>query len=528
MPSLTIQCRYIAHSYTGVRQDRSLRDEVDWPPAPARLHQAFIATTMANLPDSLRMAFAEKTLDALRWLETLPPPDVIASRLADDSDHRRVLKVAMPHNSPAKGDFARYHPDLAPVWRATPDHDGLLFAGYRWTDDAPQFSRDAELHLPALREAAAKLRYMGRAEDRVECEVHWHADGNQQPLSDSLEIWRPSAETEDVCLLTARPESTSELMAEFQASAKGIARGAKRPARLFLREQSYSRDAAEGLQPVHVAVFQILPDSGNPDELPVVCDATNAHRWRSPLRALACKIAQEPDRWNNPDLAAELISGHAPGGGHTQQPHLAFVPLPSLSSSGKADGRVRRFALLGFAESGKESEAASIYRTLAAALDGEEIEPGYRLQLIADPFHYDKVWRLYTRSSRCWVSVTPTVIDRGFKVPTRAPDGTPLCSNERHLRRLAEWTQLVRTSLRHIRLPDDLVSACKITLTPSPLLYATERAERYRPPGESAVFTHARLEFAKPVRGPLIVGDRRYQGLGLFVPALDDCVGATK
>ena len=113
MPSLIIQCRYIAQSYTGVRQDRSLRDELDWPPAP-RLHQAFIASTLANLPDSLRTAFADKTLDALRWLETLPPPDVIASKLADDSGHRRALHVAMPHNSPAKGDFARYHPDLAP------------------------------------------------------------------------------------------------------------------------------------------------------------------------------------------------------------------------------------------------------------------------------------------------------------------------------------------------------------------------------------------------------------------------------
>jgi CRISPR-associated protein Csb2 len=521
MASLTIQCRYTAHSYTGVRQDRALRDELDWPPAPARLHQAFIASTVANLPDSLRMAFMHKTLDALRWLETLPPPDVIASRLADDSGHRRALLVAMPHNSPAKGDFARYHPDLAPVLRATPDHDGPLFAAYRWTGDAPQFSRDAELHLPAMREAAAKLRYLGRAEDRVECDVHWHADGIPESVSNSLEIWRPSDRAEDiredVRLLIARPESTKELMAEFQASAKRIARGAKRPARLFLREQGYAREAAEGLLPVHVGVFQIFRDTGNPDELPVVCDAINAHRWRSPLRALACKIAKEPDRWNNPDLAAELISGHMPGGGRTQQPHLAFVPLPSLSFSGKADGRVRRFALLGFAEAGIASDAASIYCTLIAALDAEEIEPGCRLQLVPDP-RRDKVWPFYACASRCWVSVTPLVIDRGYKVPTHAPDGTPLSRNERHLRRLAEWTQLVRSSLRHIRLPSDLVELCQIHLTSSPLLPATERAERYRPKEESVPFVHAWIEFSRPVRGPLLLGDRRYFGLGLFVP----------
>lgn len=520
MSELLIQYRYIAHSYTGMRQDRARRDELDWPPAPARLHQAFIATTLANLPDSLRSAYANEALDALRWLESLPPPDIIASRLADDSGHRRALNVAMPHNSPWKpGDFSKPHPDLAPVLRATPDHDGQLFAAYRWTDDAPEFSRNAELHLPALREAAAKLRYVGRAEDRVECEVHWNAEGNQEPVSDSLEIWRPSTQCEDVCLLTARPKSTDELMAEFKASEKRIARGAKHPARLYLREQSYTRDAAEGLLPVHIAVFQVLRDTDDPEQLPEVCDAINAHRWRCPLRALACNIAKEPGRWNRPDLAEELISGHVPGGGHTQQPHLAFVPLPSLSLSGKADGRVRRFALLGYAAPDKASLAASIYHTLRVCLDGEEIEPGYRLQLIEDPLRRDKVWRVYAGSSQVWHSVTPVALDRGYKVPTRSPNGRPLTSNERHVRRLAEWTTLLRGSLRHIRLPEDLATTCRITLTSSPLLRGTERAERYRAKNEHAPFMHARIEFLRPVRGPLLVGDRRYQGLGLFFPA---------
>lgn len=519
MPSLTIQCHFIAHSYTGVRQNRDGRDELDWPPAPARLHQAFIATTLAHLPDSLREAFSGKTLEALRWLESLPPPDVIASRLADDSAHRRALLVAMPHNSPAKGDFSGYHHDLAPVFHAMPERDGTLFAAYHWTDDAPEFSRNAELHLPALRDAAAKLRYMGRAEDRVECVIHWHAEGRQEAVSESLEIWRPASHAEDVRLLAARPGSTDELMVEFQKADERHARESKRPARLFLNEQKYAPDAAEGLLPVHVAVFQILRDTGNPDQLPEVCDAINAHRWRSPLRALACKIADNPDPWVNSELAAELISGHVRGGESTRQPHLAFVPLPSLSLHGKADGRVRRFALLGYTDRAQDTAASiSIYRTLAASLNGEEIEPGFRLRLTPDPGQ-DGVWPLYCRASRCWVSVTPIALARHYEVPTHAPDGSPLSSNERHLRRLTEWGDLLRGSLRHIRLPADIVAGCKISLTASPLLAATERAEKYRANGGSATLIHARIEFPGSVRGPLLVGDRRYKGLGLFFPA---------
>jgi CRISPR-associated protein Csb2 len=518
MPSLTIQCRFIAHSYTGVRQNREGRDELDWPPSPARLHQAFIASTLANLPDSEREAYSGKTMAALRWLESLPPPEIIASNLTNDSGHRRALNVAMPHNSPAKGDFSRYHPDLAPVLRATPEHEGPLSAAYRWTGDKPEFRREAELHLPALCDAASKLRYMGRAEDRCECEALWLTEGTQEPATESLEVWRPAAQAEDARLLTARPNSTDELMAEFQRAHVRHARESKRPARLFLRPQSYARDAAEGLLPVHVALFQIIRDNGNPDQLPEACDAINAHRWRSPLRALACKIAANPEPWNSHCIAEELISGHIQGEGHTQQPHLAFVPLPSLSMTGKADGRVRRFALLGYATPDNANSAASIYRTLAASLEGEEIEPGLRLQLVEAP-HRDKVWPLYTKASHVWVTATPLAISRSYKVPTNAPDGTPLSTNERHLRRHVEWTKLVRASLRDIRLPIDLVDSATIQLTPSPLLPATERAERYRPRNESAPFLHARIEFSRPIRGPLLVGDRRYFGLGLFVPA---------
>lgn len=519
MSELIIQCRFIAHSYTGVRQNREGRDELDWPPAPARLHQGFIASTLANLPEAMRREFSEPTLAALRWLESLPPPEIISSIRADDSGHRRALNVAMPHNSPRKpGEFSKSHGDLAPVLRATPKSDEALSASYRWADEAPAFHRDAEVHFPALRDAAAKLRYMGRAEDRVECDVHWHTKGVQNPTSEILEVWRPATQAEDIRLLTARPKSTDELMLEFQKAHERHARESKRPARLFLRQQSYVRDAAEGLLPIHVSIFQILRDTGNPDQLPEVCDAINAHRWRSPLRALACKVAANPELWNNHALAEELISGHIQGSGqHTQQQHLAFVPLPSLSHHGKADGRVRRFALLGYAAKEVAQDAVSIYRTLAANLDGESIEIGYRLQLVEDP-QRDKVWPLYTKASRGWVTATPLAIARSYKVPSRAPDGMSLSSNERHLRRHSEWTKLVRLSLRDIRVPTDLVDASLIQLAPSPLLPSTERAERYRPTNESMPFLHARIDFPHPIRGPLLLGDRRYFGLGLFVP----------
>ena len=57
--------------------------------------------------------------------------EIVASKLAadaaDDSGGPRSVLVAMPHNSRAKSDPSRYHPDLAPVFREAVDgaFDGL-------------------------------------------------------------------------------------------------------------------------------------------------------------------------------------------------------------------------------------------------------------------------------------------------------------------------------------------------------------------------------------------------------------------
>ena len=77
---------------------------------------------------------------------------------------------------------------------------------------------------------------------------------------------------------------------------------------------------------------------------------------------------------------------------------------------------------------------------------------------------------------------------------------------------------LLRESLKHVGIPYEVIRACSIELTNTPLVPHSERAERYRAPGETAALTHVQLDFPTKVRGPLIFGDRRYKGFGLCVP----------
>jgi len=523
MNALVLHCAFVAHSYQGVRLTPDQNEELDWPPSPARLHQALMDAALTGLPAGKEELLASSALEALRWLEQQDPPGIVASRISEDPGSATRFQFAIPQNNPSKSDWTKPSILLAPTLRrrAVGLSGEPLRLYYVWRLDSEVAQDAAAEHLGVLADLAAQVRYLGRAEDQVEARIELKEHDSVSALPGTCETWRPTNQAGGIDLWVPKGGTTDDLIRNHSLVVP--ARTRKPPAGRFLGTQAYACAAAEGLLPVHVAIFQLVADTGDPDEPPLSCDAENAGVWRSRIRQKAVDLALDHGRWDQPDLAQELITGHPPGEAkRTEQPHLGFVPLPSISSHGKADGRVRRFALLGYARVGAELEAVEVYRVLCASLDGEAVEAGmsrYRLALLAGRPEMDRVWSQFLRSSRVWLSVTPVALARGFSVPTHSGDGSrKLTSNERHLRKLAEWAALLRSSLRHVGLPENLVATCSITLTPSPLVPNTHRAERYRPPGESAVLTHARMEFAEPVRGPLIVGDRRYQGYGLFLP----------
>jgi CRISPR-associated protein Csb2 len=522
MKSLVLHCAFVAYSYQGVRLTAEQKEELDWPPAPGRLHQALVAAALIGIPPGNEEKLASRSLEALQWLERQQPPEIIASAVSGDLDPATRFRVAIPQNNPAKSDLTRTSVLLAPTLarRAVAQLGQRLEVDYAWKLQTPAEEKEAEQHLAALTDLAAQVRYLGRAEDQIEARLCLTEDINT--TQEGYVSWRPTNGPADVDLLIARRDTTTDLIRNHTRPVP--ARTRRSQGSRFLRAHDYARDVVAGLRPVHVALLQLFAETDNPDEPPLSSDAENAGVWRSRIRQKAVDLALDNGRWDSPDLAQELISGHPPGQpDRTERPHLAFVPLPSINQQGKADGRVRRVALIGYARSDIETEAVEVYRTLSASLDGEQIELGtlrYRLQLFDRSPEKDKVWSQFVRAGRLWQTVTPVALAGGFKVPKYSPDGgRELTSNERHARRLAELTALLRSSLRHIGLPARLTETCAIMLTPSPLLPNTVRAERYRPPGESAFFAHARLEFSEPVRGPLVVGDRRYQGYGLFLSA---------
>lgn len=514
MSFLTLEVHFIAHSYSGIRLREDRSEELDWPPSPGRVLEALLSAALLGMRLSDEQRKEADT--AFRWFETLPAPEIWAS--AQDETLRTRPRLAIPQNNPNKNRLEQHSTLLAPTLKAVSPTDDSLQVHYHW---AIEPTPDTERHVAILRDAAARVSYLGRAEDRAELSLAITAE----PKGVRLVRWTPRPDGQTF-LWVPREGTTKGLRRRYDERPKW--RQLKSAAQDWMQRHGYSDDAPRPRQPVEVAIFQLFPDNDDPDALPLSCDPETSGRWREFFRSRIVDLARNEAYWDEPQLAAELLAGHAADGQRAERPHLAVVPLPTFNRDHTADGRVRRVALIGYAAPEVESDARDIYRTLFGALDRdvEEVEtPFSKAGVFPVRLHQvsrrnDKIWRLLCGKSRVWCSLTPCAISRGFTVPKHTPDGRSLSSNERYQRKLSEWAKLLRDSLRHINLPDQLIAETLIELSATPFLPKLQRAERYRAPGEKAVLTHVRLTFPEPVKGPLVLGDRRYFGLGLCAPVV--------
>lgn len=501
---LQLTCLLTQGHFHGIRLGADGDEECDWPPAPARAFQALVHATLAGFPASLR---SEQRLDPLRWLENLSCPTVEAATIDRAAGSTR-FQLALPLNNwNKKGASIMEHSlQLAPQRRISGyDVAGaeapLLTVRYFWA-----LPEGEAVPLGELQEMAARVSYFGRAEDRAEFSFSL-ADA-LPPLAPALRRW--DAASSGTTLAVPEPGSLAALN---RRHTKDLPPRIRRPNTLScFRSQPYRpHDTMEFPQPAAVGLVRIFNES----EDPLSFDPRDANKFRAQVRSAVCRAASDGSIiWSDGTFAQEIIAGHAPDGSATALPHLAFVPLPSISREGKSRGQVLRFALVGYAPPQRSSDAAEIYATLFRSLayvplvhDGQPTG----CHLVPQPVRGDKVWALYSNVSAVWTTALPAAFASKFEVPRNASP------HERHRRRIAELTRLTRRSLRLQGLASDLVDATDIVVTGSPLLRTTHRAEQYLAQG-TTYRTHVRLTFPCQIKGPVIIGDRRYAGFGICFP----------
>lgn len=227
----------------------------------------------------------------------------------------------------------------------------------------------------------------------------------------------------------------------------------------------------------------------------------------------------------------EFISGHQPDGRPSALAHLAILPLGHVGHR-HADGRVMGVALVlprGVDAAARRAMLKAIGAWEAAArleahapdaLDTPVLTVGLgkgltlRLQRVEWGQPGPRALRPATwcSASRVWTTVTPVALDRN-------PGRLDAQGVDTARKALAAAREIVASACQRQGLPLPV----RVEFSPAPQWAGAQPVHAHPPfpPGPGRLKrtrTHLRVEFAQPVRGPLLLGAGRFSGLGLLRP----------
>ena len=489
----------------------------DWPPQPDRMFSALVAAWAGRGQD-------KREAEALRWLEKLPVPRLLAS----DAEPRTTPTVYVPPNdyeTPkrelhkpkwyreflSKGISPTKDADIKPwhrAWSVIPTQRKRLslkersFPAVRPRDPIIHLCwRDAkpgDATFSALEKLARDTAYVGHSASLTRCRFILDQD-----LSDLNEARLPKR-----CIYSGRFD---ELCRDFEAGRKPSSGHPVRPASKAKQEQS-GIFSDRWLILEHVAGD--MPD--------IRACGLVAKTLRDVLLAGYSRI----------DLGKaipEVISGHAPDGKPSRAPHLAVVPL-AFTGFPYADGHIMGFALVPPRDSTilDDENFRKALRKLApvdedygrriltlktkkgmSSGDAFSIKLSPTFEMPANKRSLDPA--LYIRPARTFATVTPIVLDRHLKAKGAA--------------RQEEIATQIAAACRNVGLPEpEAVVADKYSaIEGAPAAYPSAKSPpwmRWRQPPSLASrrLTHAVIRFAETVQGPAILGAGRFMGLGLCRP----------
>lgn len=545
--------RYVASAYND-------REKVEWPPHPARLFSALVA---AWGDGDIRDAQSNAEANALRWLETLPAPEILASSI-ETAGLRDAMPVFVPVNDISlvslpnrdKLDDATAALAVAVDAKSRTQAEKLvrkleekLAVDTKKAIAAPtkpakselkaaeQIASDRRVRQPRsfpsacpevpnvafvwseatmssdIRQALARLlsRVVRIGHSSSLVRVYELDDRGVQDLAGRVTRHCPDNEEGSLSIRWIGPGQLEALVRAYDQHRETEPRVL--PAR-FVRYRDGERNKPRK-SPVGVFAddFIVLARTSGP-RLPITSSVGVSRQFRRALMA----SADEPIH--------EMISGHKQNGDASEVPHLAIVPLPVVSGP-HADGALiglglilprdtdatarravmRAIGRLEANDARDSSEAPPIVLRLgdAGILELQRIAWGEDRRATLRP----STW---TRSSRRWASATPVALDRN-------PGDLLHADDVKRRQAFEEATRTVSDAVERIGLPRpveiDVVRSCVVNGAAKPRAYPRFPIDTKRP---QRVLVHVRLVFAEPVRGPIIIGAGRYHGLGLCLP----------
>ena len=542
------------------------RAEPEWPPHGARLFSAMVAAWAdAEMPDETERA-------ALEWLEAQPPPRITAP----EAVRRRVVSHFVPVNdasviSPAqyqrranathefiaqwedeveasKGEVTKKVERLQDKINRARDVDALAGNVGKTNQESalallPDGRGKKERHFPSV--TLLELPASGLSADQVPTLPRV---GLSPPVTFAWDDSAPPGVSEALDRLLGRVtrlgHSSSlvscRLLDEEPAATHTPGEGALmlrwvRPGQLAALEDEHQhhqaiRPRSLPFQGVRYRPVEPAATGAGDTRLPatagdwIVFELEAPHR-RTPMTRTVelARVLRKSVLKHVADPPPEGVSGHLPDGTPTGSPHIAFLALPNVGHE-HGDGRImglvvslprglddmaRNATLRGIGLWERERDGRSLQLTMGrnGVVEMRRRQPPFALVSLRP-----QVW---ARPSRWWTSATPVAL------PTHPGDlrrGSPAA----RARAWARAEEAVAKSCEHVGLPRPVevrVSLVSHLVGARPAKdYPAFRQGRGAGGGVVRRLVHASIEFAEPVRGPLMLGSGRFLGLGLMRP----------
>ncbi len=478
----------------------------DWPPSPARLFQALIAGVGIQGP--LQVAH----VNALEWLETMPPP-VIAAPIVRKG---QPVGSFVPNNDL---DAVGGDPRRIGSIRAKKEIRPLLFDAeqpflYAWSlrDDPVRDKYSSDLC-----QLAEWVYQLGRG---VDLAWAWGEIIGEPDLANRLDAYRGtihrpslggvgkplSCPIKDSFLsLEARYAANQSRFEIVQTDRGAVSQSFRRLPKPKFQSVTYDSPPTQRLfdlrsvtEPEQFQVWSL-------DRACVLVESIRDAVFKRLLSAFPSKAAQI-EHW--------LIGRNADGsnGGRADQ-RIRLIPLASIGHA-HADHGIRRVFVITPANCPIRADDWSW------AFNGVELGEGGSLGRVSsnDDTAFIQHYGI-DHAAADWHTITPVALPasamrRRIEPSRRLAEAKNASerANEQHQACLA-----VLTALRHAGFNLDVLD---ITVQRESFQSHGSRAEAFAPGSRFAkeCLWHVALKFTKQVQGPVVLGDGRYLGLGVFAP----------
>lgn len=497
----------------------------EWPPSPMRLFQALVSAAGMRwrgerLPD--------RVAAALRWLENLPVPVIVAPEPVEGTPYR----ISVPNNDldVIVRDWARNRKprkQVSELRTLKGMHRTHMLEGdtvsYLWPVPAA-LSPEEQEHVETLTEVARGTVALGWGIDLVVGNGLLVSEDEARNLGGVR--WIPGVRGVEDGLRVPTAGSLSDLENRHRQFLQRLApTGLTVPPPLTVFETvKYRLESEIARKPV--AAFDLLRPDGDGYR------ALDTARYSLTVAGMvrgAVRRAAERSGWDS-DRVARVVLGHGDDR-DAAPPRFAYLPLPSIEHRGQGKsvvGSVRRVLITGL-RGPLEEELDWARRTLSgepllAAKDGkvEALLSGISIN--------NSVVRKFLATAARWATVTPVVLP-GYDDPAhlrrRLRSGVGSAEQKRLLVRLSERTEkLIRKAILQSGFPGTLAANALVEWSRTGFLPGVEPAGRYGIPDHLRRFPalhvriHWRNDRGKPIEipGPVVIGAGRHFGLGLFVP----------